>query len=114
MDAGDFVPADVRLIRSISLKSEESALTGESVPSDKNADNIVEEKAALGDRCNMVFSGCSITYGTAMAVVTAIGMDTEMGKIAGLLNNETDGQTPLQQSWPNSESIWAFLRWRPV
>ncbi len=97
LEAGDFVPADARLINSISLKSEESALTGESVPSEKNADDIVDENAPLGDRTNMVFSGCSITYGTATAVVVATGMDTQMGKIADLLNDESDTQTPLQQ-----------------
>ena len=97
LEAGDFIPADARLIRSVSLKSEESALTGESVPSEKDAAAIVEEKAPLGDRNNMVFSGCSITYGTATAVVTATGMDTEMGKIANLLDNEEEGQTPLQK-----------------
>ena len=97
LEAGDFIPADARLIRSVSLKSEESALTGESVPSEKDAGVIVDEKAPLGDRSNMVFSGCSITYGTATAVVTATGMDTEMGKIANLLDNEEEGQTPLQK-----------------
>lgn len=97
LEAGDFVPADARLLHSVSLKSEESALTGESVPSEKDADAEVDEKAPIGDRTNMVFSGCSITYGTAVAVVTAIGMDTEMGKIANLLDGESDGQTPLQQ-----------------
>lgn len=97
LEAGDFVPADARLLHSVSLKSEESALTGESVPSEKDAEASVDEKAPLGDRTNMVFSGCSITYGTATAVVTAIGMDTEMGKIANLLDNEEDGQTPLQK-----------------
>lgn len=97
LEAGDFIPADARLIRSVSLKSEESALTGESVPSEKDADTIVEANAPLGDRSNMVFSGCSITYGTALAVVTATGMNTEMGKIANLLDNEEEGQTPLQK-----------------
>ena len=97
LEAGDFVPADARLLHSVSLKSEESALTGESVPSEKDADTIVDEKAPLGDRSNMVFSGCSITYGTATAVVTATGMDTEMGMIANLLDNEEEGQTPLQK-----------------
>ncbi|MBP3369699.1 MAG: cation-translocating P-type ATPase [Clostridia bacterium] len=97
LEAGDFVPADARLLHSVSLKSEESALTGESVPSEKDADEIVDEKAPLGDRLNMVFSGCSITYGTATAVVTATGMNTEMGKIAGLLNGEEESQTPLQK-----------------
>lgn len=97
LESGDFVPADARLIQSASLKSEESALTGESVPSEKYADAAVEEKAPLGDRSNMVFSGCSITYGTAAAIVTSTGMNTEMGKIAGLLDNEMDTQTPLQK-----------------
>jgi len=97
LEAGDFIPADARLLRSVSLKSEESALTGESVPSEKDAEAVVKEDAPLGDRSNMVFSGCSITYGTATAVVTAIGMDTQMGKIANLLDSEEEGQTPLQE-----------------
>lgn len=96
LEAGDFVPADARLITSVSLKSEESALTGESVPTEKDATATVDEKAPLGDRSNMVFSGCSITYGTALAVVTATGMNTEMGKIANLLDSESESQTPLQ------------------
>ena len=97
LEAGDFVPADARLLHSVSLKSEESALTGESVPSEKDASIVVDTKAPIGDRTNMVFSGCSITYGTATAVVTATGMDTEMGRIANLLDNEEEGQTPLQE-----------------
>lgn len=97
LEAGDFIPADARLLYSAGLKSEESALTGESVPAEKNALAEVAEGSPLGDRENMVYSGCSVTYGTAAAVVTATGMDTEMGKIANLLDNEEDGQTPLQQ-----------------
>ena len=97
VEAGDFIPADCRLIESTSLKSEESALTGESVPSEKDASVTVKDNAPLGDRQNMIFSGCSITYGTALAVVTATGMDTEMGKIANLLDSEEEGQTPLQK-----------------
>lgn len=97
LETGDFVPADARLLRSASLKSEESALTGESVPSEKNAELLAAEDVPLGDRSNMVFSGCSITYGTAAAIVTATGMDTEMGKIANMLENEEEGQTPLQK-----------------
>ena len=97
LEAGDFVPADAILLQSAGLKSEESALTGESVPSEKDAEAVVPENAPLGDRTNMVFSGCSITYGTALAVVTVTGMNTEMGKIANLLNNESDSQTPLQK-----------------
>ena len=97
LEAGDFVPADARLLESVSLKSEESALTGESVPSEKDAQAQVAEDAPLGDRSNMVFSGCSITYGTATALVTGTGMNTEMGKIAGLLSGEQESQTPLQK-----------------
>jgi len=97
LEAGDFVPADARLIESVSLKSEESALTGESVPSEKDSSVLLSKDAPIGDRTNMVFSGCSITYGTATAIVTATGMDTEMGKIANLLDDEGDTQTPLQK-----------------
>jgi Ca2+-transporting ATPase len=97
LEAGDFVPADARLLKSVSLKSEESALTGESVPSEKDAESIPDEKAPIGDRTNTVFSGCSITYGTALAVVCATGMETEMGKIANLLDSENETETPLQK-----------------
>lgn len=97
LEAGDFIPADARLLHSVSLKCEESALTGESVPSEKDADVLTDAAAPLGDRENCVFSGCSVTYGTAVAVVTATGMNTEMGKIANLLSDENDTQTPLQK-----------------
>ena len=97
LEAGDFVPADARLLQSTGLKSEESALTGESVPSEKDALAEVDKNAPIGDRTNMVFSGCSITYGTATAIVTGTGMNTEMGKIANLLEGEGDTQTPLQK-----------------
>ncbi len=97
LESGDFVPADARLLKSMSLKSEESALTGESVPSEKDADAEVELNAPIGDRHNMVFSGCSISYGSATAVVTATGMNTEMGKIANLLDSEENSETPLQR-----------------
>ena len=109
LEAGDFVPADARLIKSVSLKSEESALTGESVPSEKDARAEVKENAPIGDRTNMVFSGCSITYGTAVAVVTATGMNTEMGKIANLLSSEQDSQTPLQQKLAKLGKYLGFL-----
>ncbi len=97
LEAGDFVPADARLLESFSLKSEESALTGESVPAEKDARAEVAANAGVGDRENMVFSGCSITAGSATAVVTGTGMNTEMGKIADLLSGEVETKTPLQQ-----------------
>ncbi len=109
LEAGDFIPADARLIESVSLKSEESALTGESVPSEKDANAIVGEKAPLGDRANMVFSGCSVTYGTALAVVTATGMNTEMGKIAGLLEGAGDNSTPLQKKLAQLGKYLGFM-----
>lgn len=97
IEAGDFIPADARLLEAASLKCEESALTGESVPSEKQASLKVEQNAPLGDRRNMVYSGCSVAYGRARAVVTSTGMNTEMGKIANMLDSEQEGQTPLQQ-----------------
>lgn len=97
LEAGDFVPADARLIKSVNLKSEESALTGESVPTEKNADEMPGEDVPLGDRHNMVYSGCSITYGRGIAVVTATGMNTEMGRIANLLESAEETKTPLQE-----------------
>ena len=109
LEAGDFVPADARLLHSAGLKSEESALTGESVPSEKDAQEPVSADAALGDRVNMVFSGCSVTYGTATAVVTATGMRTEMGKIAGLLSGEEETQTPLQKKLASLGKILGFV-----
>ena len=109
LEAGDFVPADARLLHSAGLKSEESALTGESVPSEKDAQEPVSADAALGDRVNMVYSGCSITYGTATAVVTATGMQTEMGKIAGLLSGEEETQTPLQKKLASLGKILGFV-----
>lgn len=96
LEAGDYVPADARLIKSSNLKSEESALTGESVPSEKDAKAKISKNAPLAERSNMVFSGCSITYGTATCVVCTTGMNTEIGKIANLLNAEEATKTPLQ------------------
>ncbi|MDR1565484.1 MAG: cation-translocating P-type ATPase, partial [Oscillospiraceae bacterium] len=97
LEAGDFIPADARLLSAASLKAEESALTGESLPSEKDAAAEVAADAPLGDRSNMVYSGCSVTYGRAVAVVTGTGMETEMGKIAGLLEGSQEVDTPLQQ-----------------
>ena len=109
VEAGDNIPADARLIESASLKSEESALTGESVPSEKDASLQIEEKAPLGDRANMIYSGCSVAYGRGRAIVTATGMQTEMGHIAGLLEGESDTQTPLQQKLAQLGKYLGFL-----
>ena len=97
LEAGDMIPADGRLIENASLKVDESALTGESLAVEKNIDSILEE-AALGDRSNMMFSGGFVTYGHGRVVVTDIGMQTEVGKIAGLLKTTSEKQTPLQVS----------------
>ena len=97
LEAGDMIPADARLIESVALKAEEAALTGESVPVEKDADAEIAEKAPLGDQFNMLFSGCLITNGKAKAVVVGTGMSTEVGKIAGLLNKTKKERTPLQQ-----------------
>lgn len=101
LEAGDAVPADARILESASLKAEEAALTGESVPVTKLIDQIFladgERDVPLGDRKNMVYMGSTIVYGRAVAVVTATGMDTEMGKIADALSQAQEGQTPLQR-----------------
>ncbi|MCL2484532.1 MAG: cation-translocating P-type ATPase [Endomicrobia bacterium] len=96
LGAGDKIPADARLIESAALKVDESILTGESVSVEKDAAAKVDENAPLGDRLNMLFSSCLITNGRATAVVVNTGMDTEVGKIAGLLNNTKKTKTPLQ------------------
>lgn len=95
LEAGDMVPADGRLIENASLKIDESALTGESLAVEKSTAAILEE-VSLGDRTNMLFSGSFVTYGRGKAVVTDIGMETEVGKIAGLLKSTSEKQTPLQ------------------
>lgn len=95
LEAGDIVPADLRLLESNSLKVEESTLTGESVPIEKDANVVLEETSALGDRINMAHMGSVVTYGRGMGVVVACGMDTEMGKIASVLNEIKEEKTPL-------------------
>lgn len=95
LEAGDLVPADGRLIENASLKINESALTGESLAVEKSTAAIPEE-VPLGDRTNMLFSGSFVTYGRGKAVVTDIGMETEVGRIAGLLKSTSEKQTPLQ------------------
>ncbi|MGN0557780.1 MAG: HAD-IC family P-type ATPase [Acutalibacteraceae bacterium] len=95
-EAGDYVPADARLVEAYSLHSDESMLTGESVPAEKEAGIICEDIAPIGDRQNMIFSGCSISYGHGRAIVTETGAYTEMGKIATMLTDTESAVTPLQ------------------
>ena len=98
LDAGDLVVADGRILENYSLKVNESSLTGESEGVDKTADTINQDQVALGDQKNMVFSGSLVTYGRAAVLVTATGMDTELGKIAALMNQTQQRKTPLQKS----------------
>lgn len=109
VEAGDFVPADARLIACSSLKCEESSLTGESAVSLKNAAAVFPENTPLGDRKNMLYSGCPVTYGTGKAVVTSTGMDTEIGKISTLLLNNEVSQTPLQKRLAKMGKYLGFL-----
>ena len=97
LDTGDFVPADLRIIEAVNLKSQEASLTGESVPVEKITSKIEKEKLGIGDRANMLFSSSLITYGRGKGIVTQTGMNTEVGKIAGMINNTVDAETPLQQ-----------------
>ena len=97
LDAGDYVPADLRLIESINLRVDESSLTGESIPVKKDADVILDKDSVPGDRINLAFSGCVVTYGRGTGVVYATGMNTEMGKIAKLLSETDEAKTPLQE-----------------
>lgn len=108
LEAGDAVPADCRILEAASLKAEESALTGESVPVDKFSEAI-SEKAALGDRKNMLFSGSTIAYGRAKAVVVGTAMDTEMGKIAHVLNTAKEEKTPLQIKMAGLSKILTYI-----
>lgn len=98
LDSGDHIPADLRLIEAVNLKIEEAALTGESVPVEKGVLPLHQENVVTGDRKNMAFMGSSVTYGRGTGIVTSIGMNTEMGKIAGYISGENSRQeTPLQK-----------------
>ena len=97
LDTGDYVPADLRIIEAVNLKSQESALTGESVPVEKTSDVINENEVAIGDRTNMLFSSSLITYGRGRGIVVETGMNTEVGKIAQIINSTEKGSTPLQE-----------------
>lgn len=97
IETGDYVSADLRIIEAVNLKSQESSLTGESVPVEKSIEAIEGEEIGIGDRVNMLFSSSLITYGRGKAIVVETGMNTEVGKIAGMLNNTEKQETPLQR-----------------
>ena len=110
IDAGRYVPADLRLIESVNLQIEESALTGESVPADKNADELHEDpKTPLGDKSNMAFMSTLATYGRGEGVVVASGMETEVGKIAKILDEDHDELTPLQKRLEELGKVLGFF-----
>ena len=113
LEAGDAVPADARLLESASLKAEEAALTGESVPVNKTVDAVLpaagQKDVPLGDRKNMVYMGSTVVYGRGRAVIAATGMDTEMGKIADALANAKEGKTPLQKKLAQLSKILTWL-----
>ena len=101
IETGDYVAADLRIIEAVNLKSQESSLTGESVPVEKISEKIDGAEIGIGDRKNMLFSSSLITYGRGKAIVVNTGMDTEVGKIAGMLDNAEKQETPLQQRLNN-------------
>lgn len=105
LEAGDIVPADMRLIQTASLQIEESALTGESVPVDKVTDALTNPEAPLGDRVCMAYSSGTVTFGHGKGVVVATGMNTEVGKIAKMLSEDTDSDTPLQKQLAKTAKV---------
>lgn len=109
IDAGDYIPADLRLLSSASLKIEEAALTGESVPSEKDYAIAVKEDAPLGDRLNMAYSSGVATYGRGRGVVVSTGMNTEVGKIAKMLNDKDNEMSPLQKQLGKTAKILSIL-----
>ena len=109
LEAGDVVPADMRLLEAASLKIEEAALTGESVPVEKDVTETVEAEAGIGDRVNMGYQNSNITYGRGTGVVTNTGMYTEVGKIADMLANADESQTPLKQSLEQLSKTLTYL-----
>ena len=109
LEAGDYVPADVRIIESINLKIEEAALTGEAVPVDKITAFLKKEEIPLGDRINLAFMSTVVTYGRGKAIVTSTGMDTEIGHIATMLQETHEENTPLQKNIAQLGKILSFI-----
>ncbi|MDR2083414.1 MAG: calcium-translocating P-type ATPase, PMCA-type [Bacteroidales bacterium] len=107
LETGDAVPADLRLVEAVNLKIQEAALTGESVPTEKNT-AIIEGNVSIGDRYNMAFASCTVTYGRGKGIVTAIGMHSEVGKIASMIQSVPDTKTPMQKKLDKLGKILAI------
>lgn len=105
IEAGNYVPADLRLIESVNLKIEEASLTGESIPVEKEANIILDKDITLGDRKNSAFMGTVVTYGRGKGIVTATGMKTQIGMIAEMLQSYEEEQTPFRK---NLQSLQNF------
>jgi Ca2+-transporting ATPase len=114
VEAGDIVPADGRIVRSATLETQEAALTGESAPVAKNAAVLADPEVALGDRANMLFQNTAVTRGTATLVVTATGMDTQMGQIATMLTSVTRTRSPLQKELGSLTKVLGVVAWSAV
>jgi Ca2+-transporting ATPase len=114
VEAGDIVPADGRIIRSATLETQEAALTGESAPIAKQADVLPGGEIGVGDRSNMLFQNTSVTRGTARMVVTATGMDTQMGQIATMLTSVTRTRSPLQKELDSLTKVLGVIAWTAV
>jgi P-type Ca2+ transporter type 2C len=114
LEAGDIVPADGRLVRAATLETQESALTGESAPVSKDAQALLPDDVGLADRSNMVYQNTSVTRGTATVVITATGMQTQMGQIASMLTSVTRTRSPLQKELGALTGVLAIIAWSAV
>lgn len=114
LEAGDLVPADGRILRSATCETQESALTGESAPVPKDAGTLADDDVALGDRENMLFQNTSLTRGTAVMVVTETGMQTQMGRIAGMLTAVVGTRSPLQRELDGLTKVLGLIAWGAV
>src|SRR5262249_52924495 len=114
LEAGDIAPADGRIVRSATLETQEAALTGESAPIPKDAGILSGTDVGLGDRSNMVFQNTAVTRGTATAIVTATGMETEMGQIATMLTSVKRTRSPLQKELDSLTKVLAIIAWTAV
>ena len=111
LEAGNYIPADVRLLEAVNLRVEEAALTGESVPVQKNAATLMDKDVPLGDRKNTAFMGTLVSYGRGRGVVVGTGMHTQLGLIADMLQNVEEEETPLQRRLDQLGKILGSARW---